>query len=158
MWPWKVKVNFTQISKPYISYTDLGHMLLLNTNRESYMENPLTPSHLTLRNIEGQSHGHSDFEELYLVKRSELGHMLSLNTDRKQYKGNATAPLNLTLNDLERSKSRLLRLWVVGNLYILLVCQPGCHIREFVGTRGYLLSQQSLLFLFESCMQKAYVH
>ncbi len=33
-----------------------------------YMENLLTPSHLTLDDLEGHSQGHSDFDALYLVK------------------------------------------------------------------------------------------
>ena len=32
--------------------TELGHMLLLNTSRKSYMGSPIPPSHLTLSDLE----------------------------------------------------------------------------------------------------------
>ncbi len=49
------------------SRKELGYVLLLNTNAKSHMGNPTAPSHLTLSNLESQSHGHSDFESLYVV-------------------------------------------------------------------------------------------
>ena len=50
---------------------ELGHKLLLNINRKAYMESPMTSSHMTLSDLEGQIQGKSDFEALYLA--TELG-------------------------------------------------------------------------------------
>ncbi len=62
-------------------------------------------------------------------------------------------PSHLTLSDLERSKSRSLRFWVVGDLYYmhifassLLSPSSGCHRRDFVGGWVFPLSQRSFLF------------
>ena len=46
----------------------LGHMLLLDTNRKAHMGNPLVWLHLTSVTLKGQCQGHSDLENLYLVK------------------------------------------------------------------------------------------
>ncbi len=46
---------------------ELGHVLLLNTNRKSNMESPTTPSHLTLVTLKGYSSCHSNFEGFYVV-------------------------------------------------------------------------------------------
>ncbi len=43
--------------------------------------------------------------------------MLLLNINRKPYMVSPMIPSNLTLSDLERSKSRSVRLWLVGDLY-----------------------------------------
>ncbi len=40
----------------------LGPMLLLTIIRKPYMASPMTPSLLTLSDLEGQSQGHSDFQ------------------------------------------------------------------------------------------------
>ncbi len=47
---------------------ELGRMLLLNFNRKAYKESPMTSSHLTLSDLEGQIQGHSNVESLYLVR------------------------------------------------------------------------------------------
>ncbi len=45
---------------------EVGHVVLLNTNRKSYIESPIAPSYLTLSDLVSQSQGHSNFE--YVVK------------------------------------------------------------------------------------------
>ena len=45
------------------------------------------------------------------------GPILILNINRKPYMGSTMAASHLTLSDLERSKSRSLRFWLVGDLY-----------------------------------------
>ena len=54
---------------------ELGHMLLLNSNRKPYMESPMTLSYLTLK---GQSQDDSDFKALYPAKGAELGHVVTI--------------------------------------------------------------------------------
>ncbi len=48
------------------------HVVTMYINRKPYMESEMTPSHLTLSDLEGQSQGHSDFAALYLVKEQSL--------------------------------------------------------------------------------------
>ncbi len=43
------------------------HVVTTCVTRKPYRESQMTP-HLTLRDIEGQSQGHSDFEDLFLVE------------------------------------------------------------------------------------------
>ncbi len=43
--------------------------------------------------------------------------MFLLNMNKKSYIGSLMAPLDFTLDNLERSKSRSLTFWVVGDLY-----------------------------------------
>ena len=47
---------------------ELGHILLININRNPCMGSLKTLSHLTLSDLEFQRQDHSDFEALYLVK------------------------------------------------------------------------------------------
>ncbi len=85
-------------------------------------------------------------------KRSiAFGHMLLLNTNRKSYMGSPMASSDMTCGDLDKSKSRSLRIWVFGDLYVhaqSVVYQSGCHISEFLGGRVFLLSQRSLLLTY----------
>ncbi len=46
----------------------------------------MTPSHLTLSDLKGQSQGRSDFEVFLSCKGAELGHMLLLNFNRNAYR------------------------------------------------------------------------
>ena len=75
---------------------ELGHMLLLNINRKSYMGSPSVWLNFILGTLKGQCQGHSDCEG------AELGHMLLLNTNRKSYMGSPIVPSHLTLSDIER--------------------------------------------------------
>ncbi len=50
----------------------LGHSLPTHINGKSYIRSPMTPSHLTLSDPEGQSERHSDFEVLYSSIIKEL--------------------------------------------------------------------------------------
>ena len=50
------------------------------------MESQMTPSHLTLGDHEGQSQGHSDFEDIF-CEGAKLGHKLLLNINGKAYIG-----------------------------------------------------------------------
>ncbi len=45
---------------------ELGHVLLLNTNREPYMGSPMAPLHLTLSDLEKS--WSFKFETLYLIR------------------------------------------------------------------------------------------
>ncbi len=42
--------------------------LLLDTKRKSYMESPTAPLNLIFGDPEGQRQGHSDLEDVYVVK------------------------------------------------------------------------------------------
>ena len=53
--------------------------------------------------------------------------MLLLNMNRKSYIGSLMAPLDLTLNDLEKSKSRSLTFWVVGDLCGIEIIWPAVY-------------------------------
>ena len=50
----------------YLVKEQLGHMLLLNINRKTYMGSPMTLSHLDF-GLNFTYQGHSDSEALYLV-------------------------------------------------------------------------------------------
>ena len=52
----------------------------------------MTPSHLTLSDLKGQSQGHSDFEDIS-CKGAELSHLLLLNINRKLYMGGSLVQL-----------------------------------------------------------------
>ncbi len=62
--------RFWAMSYRLISYSraDLGRMLLLNTNRKSYVAIPTTPLGLTLGYRKGQIQGHSDPQDWNLLK------------------------------------------------------------------------------------------
>ena len=59
------------------------------SNRKAYMESPMTPSNLTLRDIKRSKSGSLEFRTFISCKRSELGHMLLLKIDRKAYMGSS---------------------------------------------------------------------
>ncbi len=46
---------------------ELGHVLLLSTNRKSYIVSPVEQSHLTLGDFERSKSGHSEFKGLDLI-------------------------------------------------------------------------------------------
>ncbi len=55
-------------------------MLLLNINRKPYMGSPMTPSHLTLSDLERPISKSLRFQRLISRKAADLGHILLLNT------------------------------------------------------------------------------
>ena len=59
--------------RPTRKGAELGHVLLLNTNRKLYMRNSAAPLNLTFEeaacaNLKGQSQCHTDFEDLFLAE------------------------------------------------------------------------------------------
>ncbi len=59
-----------------------------------------------------------------------------------------TAPSDKTLNDLERSKSRLLSFWVIGNLSLMHIYAGTVMLHTIINwQREFTLSQRSFLFL-----------
>ncbi len=83
---------------------ELRQMLLLNTNRKSYV---VRPTDLTLIDLDrSKSWSLTDCEVVYLVKEQSWAILFCFETNRKSHIGNPTAPLHLTLRDFERSKSR----------------------------------------------------
>ncbi len=61
------------------------HAVTIYMNRKPYMENPMTPSHLTLSNLERSKSRSLIFRSPISCKGAELGHMLLLNINRKPY-------------------------------------------------------------------------
>ncbi len=80
----------------YLSWAELIHMLLLNINRNPYMGSPLTPSHLTLSDLERSKSRSLRFRSLISCKVTKLVHMLLLNIERKAYMGSSLMRLHLT--------------------------------------------------------------
>ena len=73
------------------------------------MENPMTPSHSTLSDLERSKSRSQRFQRFISYKGAELGHMLLLSINGKGYMGSPITLSYLTLSDLERSISRSLR-------------------------------------------------
>ncbi len=65
-------------------------------NRNPYMESPMTPSHLTLSDLERSKSRLLRFRRLISAKEAELGHMLLLNINRKAYMESPLERLHLT--------------------------------------------------------------
>ena len=84
----------------------LGHMLLLRINRKPYVGSPMTPSHLTLGDLERSKVKVTKILMLISRKEAELGPVLLLNINRKSYMWSPMALSDLTMSDLERAKSR----------------------------------------------------
>ena len=62
-------MKVTKISKPYIyKAAELGPMLLLNTNRKSYMGSLMALSHFALSDLERSKSRSPKFKTLYNVK------------------------------------------------------------------------------------------
>ena len=80
---------------------ELGHMLLLNTNRKPYMWSPMTLSHLTLSYLERSISRSLRCQRVISRKGAEVGHMLPLNINRKPYMGSPLVWLYLTLVTLK---------------------------------------------------------
>ncbi len=106
--------NKTWEKKKWVAITNtrwqIGMSYPLDLNRKSYMGSPMTPSHLTLSDIEWP--GKVKFKLLRFWSQiigAELGHMLALHINRKPYMGITIAPSHLTLSDTERLQSRSLR-------------------------------------------------
>ena len=78
------------------------HAVTIYMNRKPYMENPLTPSHLTLSDIERSKSRSLRFQSLISCKGAELGHRLLLNINRKAYMGSPMTLSHFTLSDIER--------------------------------------------------------
>ncbi len=70
------------------------------------MGSPMTPSHLTLSDLESSKSRSSRVQSLVSHKGRELSHKLLLTINRKPYIRCLMALSHLTLSDLERSKSR----------------------------------------------------
>ena len=66
----------------------------------------MTPSHLTLSDLERSKSRSRRFRSLISSKGAELGHTLLLTINRKAHMGSLMTPSHLTLSYLERSKSR----------------------------------------------------
>ena len=54
-------------------------------NRKQYMEGPMTPSHLTLGDLERSKSRLLRFRSFVFCKGVEIDHMLLLNINRKAY-------------------------------------------------------------------------
>ena len=64
-WPWRSKSSSLGIrSRTSCKRAELGHMLLLNINRKSYMGNPLVRLHLTWVTLKCHCQGISDFGDI----------------------------------------------------------------------------------------------
>ncbi len=142
----------------YLQRSRVTPMLLLNINRKPYRASLMTPSLLTLSDLERSKSRSVRFQSLISRKGAELDPMLLLTINRKPYMASLMTPSLLTLSDLERSKSRSLRFSVVGYLYGIdifassnIIRPSGCHKKVFVGGRGFPLSQRSFLFSLSSC-------
>ncbi len=61
----------------------------------------MTPSHLTLSDLERSKSRSLRFRSILTHKGAELGHILLLNINRKAYMGSALAQLHLTLVTLK---------------------------------------------------------
>ncbi len=70
------------------------------------MASPMTPSHLTLSDLERSKSRSLRFQSLISRKGAELGPVLLLSIYRKPYVASLLTPSLLTSSDLERSKSR----------------------------------------------------
>ena len=81
----------------------------LNINRNYMWGFQLSPTNLTLSDLERSSLRRLRFQSLIYWKGDCLGHML-LNINRKPYMESWTPLLHLNLSDPERSNSRSLRL------------------------------------------------
>ncbi len=63
------KFYFTIVPYGYTERWEIDMQLLYaSIIRKPYMESQMTPSYLTLSNLDSQSQGNSDFEALYVVK------------------------------------------------------------------------------------------
>ncbi len=144
-------------------------MLLLNINRKSYMGTLIALSHLTLHmlgNLERSYLRSLIFWSPISHEGAKLGHMLLININGKPYtwevlifdlqwpwkiKVKVTQILMSYIS--QRGQVRPLTSCMVPDLYIILIflrnMKSGYHTREFVGRRGFPLSQQSVLFLIE---------
>ena len=69
---------------------ELGPILLLDINRKQYMGSRITPSRLTLNDIERSNSRSQTFRGLLSRKGAYLRNMLLLNIDRKPYMGRPT--------------------------------------------------------------------
>ncbi len=74
-------------------------------------------------------------------KGAKLGPMVLLNMNRKSYIRSLMETLDLTLNDREKSKSRSLTFWVVGDLYGIEIIWPAvyCNLNLDVTTESLLV-------------------
>ncbi len=88
---------------------------------ESNARGPMTPSHLTLCNLEKSKSRLLRFRSIISRKWPEIGHMLLLNTNRKPYMGNPITPSHLTLSDLEKSKLRCWK-WSKNDTWMVRYC------------------------------------
>ncbi len=70
------------------------HGLLLDTNRNSYVESAKAPLYLALSNLKRSKSMSLRFRRLTSRKGAELGRMLLLNTNKKSYM--TSEPSNLT--------------------------------------------------------------
>ena len=63
------------------------HAVTIYINRKPYMENPMTPSQVTLSDVERLKSRSLIFRSFVSCKGAELGHTLLLNMHRKAYMG-----------------------------------------------------------------------
>ncbi len=61
----------------------------------------MTPSHLTLSDLERSKSMSLRFRSLICYKAAEFGHMLLLNINRKSYMGSPVTLSHLTFSDLK---------------------------------------------------------
>ncbi len=93
------------------------HGITVYVNRKPCMASLMTPSLLTLSDLERSKSRSLRFQSPISHKGVKLGPMLVLTINRKPYMASPMALSNLTLTDLQRSKSRSLRFSIVGYLY-----------------------------------------
>ncbi len=67
--------------------------LLINMSRKAYMESRMTPSHLTLSDLERSKSGSLTLRSIISCKGADIGHMLLSNINRKTYMG---SPMTLS--------------------------------------------------------------
>ena len=100
-------------------------MLLLAINRKPYLDSLMTPSLLTLGDLERSKSRSLRFQSLISRKAAELGLVLLLAINRKPYMATPMTPSVLTLSDLERSKSKVTQI-------LKLISHKGTQIRPYV--------------------------
>ncbi len=80
---------------------ELGPILLVTINRKPYMASPMTPSLLTLSDLERSESRSLRCQSLIARKGAKLGSILLLTINRKPYRVSPMTPSYLTLSDLK---------------------------------------------------------
>ncbi len=114
-------------------------MLLLTVNRKPWMGSPMTPSHLTLNDLQRSKSCSIVFQSLISLKGTDFGHILPITIKRKPYMASSMKSSHFTLSDSVRLKSRSLRI-LSGRRA---VCYT--HICRYCITTVIYMSQKGLM-------------